>query len=165
MFNAPPARRAAAAVPPAPGTPAEAWCEADWRADVILGLPVALRLSRRLGESRAWVEGGAAVYVVIPSVFAGLRFDGVLHRSAADGLMLRPGVDAYYVPIYGRDWLFGDYRHGLGVVALDFECVWHHKWSERFAGSVGTKFGCGVGWTHRSVFPVPVLGVTMGLEF
>ncbi len=162
LFNAPAhvtAPRPAAAPPTAPG-------DADSiRVDLVLGLPTAVRVQARLGDTRLWVEGGAAVYVIVPSVFVGLRYEGLLHRSATDALVVRPGLDVYYVPIYGRDWLFGDYRHGVGVVTADFDMAWHHRWTDAVSGNVGIKLGCGVGVTHGGVFPVPIVGVTLGLQF
>ena len=155
LFSAPPR---AAATPTPTGDDAI-------RIDLVLGLPTALRVQARLGDTKVWAEGGAAVYVVVPSVFVGLRYDGLLHRGPADALLARPGLDVYYVPVYGSDWLFGNYRHGIGVVAADFDMAWHHRWSDAVSGNVGIKLGCGVGVTESRVVPVPIVGVTLGLQF
>ena len=162
LFNGP----ARAATPaPSPAPPVVVGDAESIRFDVVFGLPTALRVQARLGGTKTWVEAGAAAYVIIPSVFVGLRRDGLLHRSDSDALLVRPGVDVYYVPVYGRDWLFGDYRHGVGVVAADFDMAWQHRWSDAVTGNVGIKLGCGVGIIHRGVFPVPIVGVTCGLQF
>ena len=163
LFAAPPVRREPA--PAAEAPPAPAWDDTGVRVDVVLGLPTALRLQCRLGDTRTWIEGGAAIYTVLPSVFLGLRADRLLNRSATDGLVVRPGIDVYYVPVYGKDWLFGDYRSGVAVVAADFDMTWQHRWSERTCGTVGLKLGCGIGATNSALFPVPILGATLGLQF
>jgi len=156
LFNAP--AHSAAAAPALVGDDAV-------RIDLVLGLPTALRAQARLGDTKVWAEGGAAVYVVIPSVFVGLRYDGLLHRSASDTLLVRPGLDVYYVTVYSDDWRSGRYRNGIGVVAADFDIAWQHRWTDAVSGNVGIKLGCGVGVTHGFVFPAPILGVTMGLQF
>ena len=163
LFNAP-ARVAAPRVAVAP--PLAAGDDDDSiRLDLVLGLPTAVRAQARLGGTKLWVEGGAAVYVVIPSVFVGLRYDGLLHRSASDTLLVRPGLDAYYVTVYSRDWRSGHYRNGVGVAAADFDLAWHHRVTDAVSGNVGLKLGCGVGVSHGFVFPAPILGVTLGLQF
>ena len=162
LFNAP-AHATAPRVAVAP--PLAAGDDDSIRVDLVLGLPTALRVQARWRDTRIWVEGGAAVYVILPSVFVGLRYEGLLHRSATDALLVRPGLDVYHVPIYGRDWLFGDYRHGVTVVAADFDMAWHHRWTQAVTGNVGIKLGCGIGATRGSLFPVPIVGVTLGFQF
>ncbi len=163
LFAPPAVRREPVPAVEAPMAPA--WDDTGVRVDLILGLPTALRVQCRLADTRTWVEGGAAVYVILPSVFLGLRVDGLLHRSATDGLFVRPGIDVYYVPVYGSGWFTGDYRSGVAVIAADFDMTWQHRWSERLCGTVGLKLGCGIGATNSALFPVPILGVTLGLQF
>jgi hypothetical protein len=133
--------------------------------DILFGLPVALRLQRQIGESRAWVEGGLALYVFIPSVFVGMRFDGLLHRGERDGLHLRPGVDVYYSPIHGDSWFWGNFN-GLAALCADVDMVWRHQWGQHLCSQIGVKLGVGLGSNlNNNLFPLPILGFTMGLEF
>lgn len=152
--------------PPPAVVPTVPPAESSLMVDVVFGLPIQLRLQHRVAETRAWIEGGLALYVVVPSVFAGVRFDGVLHQSERDGLIVRPGLDVYYSPIRGKDFLFGRYD-GLGVLAADVDMVWRHRWKNGLCGQVGVKFGCGIGtrFGGDGIFPVPILGITMGLAY
>jgi len=99
-------------------------------------------------------------------VFAGVRFDGLLHQGDRDGLFVRPGVDVCYSPVRGNDFIVG--RHeGFGVVAADVDIIWRHRWKNGLCGQPGVKLGCGVGtrFTSGGAFPVPILGFTMGLAY
>lgn len=154
------------ASPPAPVVPVAAPAETSLMVDVVFGLPIQLRLQRQVAETRAWIEGGLALYVIVPSFFAGVRFDGVLHQGERDGLIVRPGIDVYYSPIRGNDFLFGRYE-GLGVLAADIDMIWRHRWNNGICGNIGVKLGCGVGtrFGDGGAFPVPILGFTMGLAY
>jgi hypothetical protein len=135
--------------------------------DLLLGLPIALRLQHRLGETRASIEGGVALYVVIPSVFAGMRFDAVLHRGENDGISLRPGIDIYYSPIQ-RVWSVDGNSSGMIAICPDIDFVWRRRVSEHVCGQVSVKVGMGFGASlggSGSILPVPVIGLSFGLEF
>lgn len=135
-----------------------------WHFDLIVGLPVAVRLQRQFCES-GWVEGGVSLYGPVPGFFAGLRADTRLIEGRRNLILVRPGVDAYYSPI--RDsggWLFPEVN-GIGAVIGDFEFVWHHHWSDHFQGSFGLKLGCGIGIISGGVFPVPIGGLVFGCQF
>lgn len=136
-----------------------------WRTDLVVGLPIAVRVQRQVTDAGLWVEGGGALYGFIPSVFVGARFDGRIYEGPRNGWYARPGVDVYYSPIRGSGgWLFDSFR-GIGVVAVDSDLTWQHRWSDRVHGNLGLKVGLGVGVAGRYVLPVPILGLTCGLRY
>jgi hypothetical protein len=139
-------------------------CPCPWHFDLIVGLPIALRLQRRFGES-GWVEGGVSLYGPVPGIFAGLRADTRLIEGRRNLILVRPGVDAYYSPIQDSGGWFFPEVNGIGAVVGDFEFVWHHHWSDRFQGTFGLKLGCGIGIISGGVFPVPILGLVVGGQF
>ncbi|MGL6072795.1 MAG: hypothetical protein ACRC8S_01410 [Fimbriiglobus sp.] len=135
--------------------------------DVLLGLPIAFRAQHQIGGTRGWIEGGVALYVIVPSVFAGVRFDGIHHCHQKDGFYVRPGIDVYYSPIRGDGFLFGHIR-GMAAVVADVDITWCRQWSDRMGGHIGMKIGCGIGADlggDSNLFPVPILALTMGLHF
>ena len=136
-----------------------------WRTDVVFGLPIALRAQRQVTDAGLWVEGGVALYVFIPSVFVGARFDGRIFEGRDNAWYARPGVDLYYSPIHGHGgWLFPSFN-GITSFTVDSDLTWQHRWGERVYGNVGLKVGLGVGFAGRNVFPVPILGLTCGLQY
>ncbi len=136
-----------------------------WRADLVVGLPTALRVQVRVLEPGGWVEGGVSAYGPVPGVFAGLRCDARLVEGRRDLLLVRPGVDAYYSPLSGDGGFLFPAFHGLGAVVADVDVGWHRRWSDGFHSSVGVKFGCGVAAGGNAVFPIPVLGLVFGCQF
>jgi hypothetical protein len=136
-----------------------------WRADVVVGLPTAVRVQRRAGDTRVWFEGGGSTYLAAGGVFAGVRCDGGLFEGRRNLVLVRPGLDVYYSPVSGGGgWLVRRY-HGIGAAVLDFDLHWQYRWDDRFHSSAGLKLGLGPGLVGGVVVPVPVLGLILGCQF
>ncbi len=145
--------------------------ESPWRSDITFGLPIAVRLQRRIGESNAWFEAGAGVYAVIPTVFVGVRADANVFAGRTNALCVRPGIDAYYgFPIHYRSSGWHSREHtentkSVGVIALDFDMLWRHRFGERIHGQFGVKLGCGAGFSDRYWAPIPIVGLIAGFSY
>lgn len=136
-----------------------------WRTDIVFGLPIALRVQRQVLDAGLWAEGGVALYGFIPSVFVGARFDGRIFEGRNNSWYARPGIDLYYSPIRGKGgWLFDSFN-SVTALTVDSDLTWQHRWGERVHGNLGLKVGMGVGFAGRNVFPVPILGLTCGLQY
>ncbi len=136
--------------------------ESPWRSDITFGLPIALRVQRRIGESNAWFEAGAGVYVIVPMVFVGVRADADVFASRSNALCVRPGIDVYYgIPTSWR----GNGTNSVGVIALDFDMLWRHRFGERLHGQFGVKLGCGAGFSDRYWAPIPIVGLIAGFSY
>lgn len=145
--------------------------ESPWRSDITFGLPIAVRLQRRIGESNAWFEAGTGVYVIVPMVFVGVRADANVFAGHTNSLCVRPGIDAYYgFPIRYRSSGWHSREHSentksVGVIALDFDMLWRRRLSERIHGQFGIKLGCGAGFTDRYWAPIPIVGLIAGFSY
>jgi hypothetical protein len=154
---------------PIPAPPAEA--PGRWQADLLVGLPTAVRVRRQLGESRAWLEAGAGLYVIFPVAFVGLRFDAPLLSGRRDDLLVRPGVSFVgglgIDATDGRHWRAGSNASAFGMVAADFDLVWRHRYTERFHGEFGLQLGAAAFVVPTNPwFPVlPVGGVVVGFRY
>lgn len=136
-----------------------------WRTDIVFGLPIAVRVQRQVTDTGLWIEGGAAVYGFVPSVFVGARFDARIYEGRDNSWFVRPGVDMYFSPISGDGgWLFPRFN-GMAALTVDADLSWQHRWADRLHGNLGLKLGLGVGVAGRSVFPLPILGLTYGLQY
>jgi hypothetical protein len=160
LLTAPPGLHAAVAVdPPAPA-------DTHLRFDAILGLPTALRVQARLSHTRLWAECGGGFYLIFPGVFAGLRVDAPVVETCRDCLLFRPGVTGWFIPAGdtgGGGYLGGEYRN-VGIVSLDADAIWRHRWTGRFHTDLGVKFGLGLG-IGNGVIPLPHLGLLVGCEY
>lgn len=160
-----------AADPLLDASPKVTLAESPWRSDITFGLPTALRVQRRIGESNAWFEAGAGVYVVIPTVFVGVRADADVFASRSNALCVRPGIDVYYgFPISYRSsgWHSRDRTENtksIGVIALDFDMLWRHRFGERIHGQFGVKLGCGAGFADGFWAPIPIAGLIAGFSY
>jgi len=47
--------------PPTPVVPTVVQPESTWMVDVVFGLPVQLRLQRKIADTQTWIEGGLAL--------------------------------------------------------------------------------------------------------
>ncbi|QEL15204.1 hypothetical protein [Limnoglobus roseus] len=136
-----------------------------WRTDIVFGLPIALRVQRQITDAGLWAEGGVALYGFIPSVFVGARFDGRIFEGRRNSWYARPGVDVYYSPIHDSgSWLSRPFN-SIGAITVDSDLSWQHKWSEQVHSNIGLKVGMGVAFAGRNVWPVPILGLTCGLQY
>lgn len=136
-----------------------------WQTDIVFGLPIALRVQRRIADRGVWAEGGLALYTIVPSVFVGARFDGSLYEGKRNTFYTRPGVDFYYSPIRSSGGFFTRRFTGITALTVDTDLTWRRKWSDRVHGHLGLKVGLGVGVAGGSVFPLPVLGLTGGWQY
>lgn len=137
----------------------------DWRTDIVFGIPTAIRAQHRIGTSNAWGEGGVALYGLLPSIFAGVRFDGRIYEGQRNTWFSQPGFDFYFSPVRGSGNFF--HKRFRNVVAVTFEndLSWSRAWTDRFHGHLGLKAGFGVAFAGSNVWPVPVLGLTCGFEY
>jgi hypothetical protein len=149
------------APPPLPACP-EVPPDADdrWRIALDFGLPVGLRVQRRLGESNWWAEAGAGAWLIAPFVSTCLRYDLTLLKRERNLFALRPGVSATGI-------LFGP---SLGV-GVDCEFLWQHTFAERFGFELGVRAGVTAvlpsradPWTNRT-FAAPVLCLMCAWQF
>jgi hypothetical protein len=137
LFGGAPVVRPADALLDPPTLPAcPAPCRDDWRLSADFGLPIGLRLQRRLFDTNLWGEVGAGAYVIVPYVSTCLRYDCTLLKRERNLFAVRPGVSATCV--------IWDPNFGTGV---DSEFVWQHT----FNGKVTTELGVRLGVT--AVFP------------
>ncbi len=150
-----------------PATPAVEPSCGNWKADLIAGLPTALRLSHRLGDSKAWLEGGAGVYAIVPTFFAGVRVESDLYVGRWNSWHVSPGVDVYFSPATSIEGgrLFGDEIGALGAATLDFDLTWRVRWHDRCRSHLGLKIGAGVAAGSGGWAPVPILGLVGGWQF
>ena len=147
--------------------------EPRWRMDLLLGAPTGIRFQRQLGESRLWAEVGAGGYLWWPTVFAGVRSEGRMFSGASDVLSVRPGLIAYYLQGYtiddrSRNWdgWDGDYRiRTAGMVAIDFDLSWKHRWLDSLHGEIALKLGAGVAFTNRCAYVLPLAGLSLGVNY
>lgn len=151
------------AVPPPPvGTPlvvdapATEFEPAVWQIDVLVGAPLGVRVQRRLGDSRVWAEGGAGLYLVFPTAFAGVRYDGRVYEGRRHAVLIRPGADAALVYAWS---LFGSKDTLAGMVVGDVDLVWRRLAVDGGALELGLKLGVGVPVTRgvRGVLPIAAL--------
>lgn len=152
--------------------PAPARCGCEWRADLLVGVPTGLRVQKQLGESRVWLEGGAGAYLILPTVFAGIRTEGRIVETKHHMLSVRPGLDVYYMQGYDYQSDYARYRlYDTGHVptyvtpALDFDFEWRLRWAEQFHSTCGLKLGCGVAISHDRSFVVPIAALTVGFNY
>lgn len=136
-----------------------------WRTDIVFGLPIALRAQRQIGDKGIWAEGGLALYVVVPSVFLGVRFDGKIYEGERNAWYTRPGVDVYYSPVRDSGGWFNRPFSNILAITVDNDITWRRKWTDRLYGHLGLKAGIGVAIAGGNVWPVPVLGITCGFQY
>jgi hypothetical protein len=134
----------------------------NWRLSADFGLPIGLRLQRRLFDTNFWWEGGAGAYVIVPYVSTCLRYDCTLLKRERNLFAVRPGVSATLVV-----W---DPNFGTGI---DSEFVWQHTFDGKVTTELGVRLGVtavfpngGKGWLDvKRVAPVPVLCLMWTWQF
>ena len=136
--------------------------EADerFRISADLGLPTGIRLGARLGESRFWAEFGVGVWWIVPFASTALRCDCGLYDGASDRFSVRPSISATVIPVF-REAIFG--------CGADVECVWQHRFTDRFVTDFGVRVGATAlfgPWSRGSRVPVaPVIAVVFAAQF
>ncbi len=136
-----------------------------WRTDIVFGLPIALRVQRQIADHGIWAEGGLAVYGFVPSVFAGVRFDGRIYEGKRNAWFSRPGFDMYFSPVHGDGGFLNRPFNNIFAFTFENDISWRRKWNERVQSHIGLKAGLGVAFAGSNVWPVPVLGLTCGFQY
>jgi hypothetical protein len=154
--------------------------ESQWRADLLFGLPLGVRLQRRLGQSRFWAEVGGGLFVISPNLYIGLRSDGTLWDTGRHSVQARPGLVTAYNFGYDLEpqrstWsLFANDRvSNFGYTAIDCDFSWRARWSDRLHGELGLKLGLGIAYSLEGnansksldLIPVPLIAITLGLNY
>ncbi|MGL4424282.1 MAG: hypothetical protein ACRCZF_26745, partial [Gemmataceae bacterium] len=144
-----------------------------WEADLIVGLPIALRLSRQLYEPTAEnpnpvrIEFGLGAYTIVPSVFLGVRWDRTIVQNESRRFAWRPGLDFYYSPVHTSGGLFTNQIEGLYCLAADAEFVYAYRLGKNTQGTVSSKLGIGAFYAGggTGMLPLPILGLSFGMQF
>ncbi len=133
----------------------------NWRLSADLGLPIGLRLQRRIGESNTWGEIGFGTWWIVPYVSACLRQDLTLVKRERNLFALRPGVSVTFLP-----------TGPTGGVGLDCECIWQHTFKGNVCTELGVRLGLsaivvesGRGRSRTHVFPVPIACLMWSWQF
>lgn len=163
-----PAPSIPAGVPPVLWVPAAEPAN-PWEADFVFGLPLGVRFQRSLhpGEGGLAAEGFVGLFLIFPTVGGGLRLQHAPIGDLNDALLLNPGIDAYlllnpFAGTSGEDFIGGP--AAAGVLAVDVDCAWQHRYGEACSGELGFKLGGGIGFSRRVGF-IPLVGVFAGLRF
>lgn len=125
---------------------------------VEFGLPIGLRVQRRLFDSNLWAEGGVGAWWIVPFASACLRYDCTLLRRERNLFAVRPGVSATLV---------GFAAFGTGV---DSEFVWQHTFNGRHTTELGIRLGVTAvfadgGRLFSGPFPAPVATLMWSWQF
>lgn len=127
-----------------------------WRFAVDFGLPMGVRVQRRLGESNFWGEAGVGVWAFVPYASLCLRYDVCALRRERNLFAVRPGVS-----ITGP----------LPAAGVDCEFIWQHCWNGTTNTELGLRLGAsavflgnGNRWAN-GVFPAPVACLTFAWQF
>jgi hypothetical protein len=141
--------------PPAPAGQLSDPEPALWSFDLLVGAPLAVRGTRRIDDTRWAVEAGVGLYLIFPTAFAGVRYDGHVYTGRRHAVRIRPGLDAAVVVAYS---LFGRDKT-VGVVQADADFVWQRPAADGGAMELGLKLGVGVPVTRgtRGVYPLAAL--------
>ena len=128
----------------------------NWRLAVDVGLPMGVRVQRRLGESNWWGEAGIGVYAIVPYASLCLRYDVCALRRERNLFAVRPGVS-----ITGP----------IPAAGVDCEFIWQHCWAGTTTTEMGLRLGAsavflgnGNRWVNGT-FPVPIACLTFGWQF
>ena len=129
--------------------------------DFVLGFPSQIRYQHPVPPGLR-VEAGVSLWLIVPDVFAGVRFDLPLYRTPKRLVAIRPGVDARCL-IGNTAW---------PLVSADVDLVYQRVWSGGTVTDFGLKLGAVYTFTQddpRSWFSIPpvlpVAGVFFGVRF
>ena len=133
----------------------------SWRADVVAGLPLTVRVQGRVADLPLWLEGGGGLFIVVPTAFAGVRAELDRGLTERHGLVARPGVDGYYLP----PTTFGQLgsSEATGLLSADVDLVWRYRWAGRLGSEFGVKVG--IGYLPKERMAFPVAGLLFGIGF
>jgi hypothetical protein len=145
-----------------------------WGIDLVLGLPAGIRVFHELGPPAYLVpelEAFAGLYLIVPMVGGGLRWQLAPLSGESNALILRPGVDGYLVenPFYHSAGWFSGGPHYTGLVAADVDLVWQHHFDRYWCGELGFKVGGGFVPHRRAPDTrtpvVPIGGIFLGIRY
>jgi hypothetical protein len=137
-----------------------------WTADVLVGVPLGLRVEGALNPQSQCivsVEGVIGTYLIFPTAGVGLRWSWRDQAGPHSSFQVRPGVD-----LYGIEFFFPFDRiftATLGVVTVDLEAVWRHAFGEHLDGELGLKLGGGVAFANGACGFLPIAGIFGGFRF
>ena len=143
-----------------------------WHLDLLAGLPLGLRLQAPLHtttDAALVAEAFAGLYIIVPTVGAGLRYRQTVLESARGRLTIGPGVDAYGLhiggtsgPTTGEGWVTTR-PTSTGVIAADVDIVWQST-----SGGRDTMFGLKLGGGEafgRGTMAVPIFAFFGSWQF
>jgi hypothetical protein len=133
-----------------------------WRADVLVGLPMGVRIQRHfLGP--LWLEAGASLYLVIPAAYGAARFDIRVSDVDGESFHVRPGAGLGVTPRNSiGDW--DDDRTVLWATG-DVDFVWRHQWRKGLYGEFGFKLGVLFPTNGADPIPIPRAALLFGVQF
>ena len=136
--------------------------DAPWRFDLIVGLPVSLRVQRQISGSWWW-EIGASLYLNVPAAYTAIRFDMPMEINGYNSVHVRPGLG---VAVTGAH-TFENWDNGNSVfwATGDVDVVWRHCWSEGIYGEFGFKLGMVFPVNVSQPFPMPRAALIFGIQF
>jgi hypothetical protein len=131
--------------------------------DVIVGSPLglAVRLQRRLDSAPIFVEGSIGTFFFGSGVGIGVRREFANELGRCDTLVARPGVSLYFIAL--SELIFED--QGVGVVAVDVDLAWQHRYSWGGIGEFGVKLGPGITIGRSDPKFLAIIGLYHGWRF
>ena len=154
------------AVDPAP-TPSLLTTEPDQvrrtALDVMMGSPLGLsvRLQRQLDAAPLYIEGSIGTFLFASGVGVGVRGEFKNELGQCDALIARPGVSVYLLASTERIYE----NHSVGVLAVDVDLAWQHRYGWNGIGEFGIKLGPGVTIGHSNTELFPIFGLYHGWRF
>jgi hypothetical protein len=140
-----------------------------WETSLLFGLPTGVRFQRVITPAAEHLLVGEVflgLYAIIPMATGGLRWNCTTFHGGGDALIVAPGLDvgAFENPFYHAGGWFNSNIPGGGIVTLDVDFQWRHRFGEHFNGELGLKLGGAVIIAHGAA-PLPVVSLYAGCEF
>jgi len=138
--------------------------------DVLIGLPTAVRLQGAIfgpPNCSFMLEGVAGLEWILPLVGGGARLRFAPCRGECNALVIKPGIDGYYLFNIFQPLLGG--LPGAILLGADVEIVWFHNF-----GSCGGELGVDLGVLggkghhddgHTSIDCLPIVSFIVGFRF
>jgi hypothetical protein len=138
--------------------------------DVLIGLPTAVRLQGAVfgpPNCSFMLEGVAGLEFILPLVGAGARLRFAPCRGECNALVIKPGINGYYLVNIYRDWWGGS--PSTFLLGADVEIVWFHNF-----GRCGSELGLDLGVLggkrydgdgHLNNWGLPIVSFIIGFRF
>ncbi len=138
--------------------------------DVLIGLPTAVRLQGVIfgpPNCEFMLEGVAGLEYILPLMGAGARLRFAPCRGECNALVIKPGIDGYYLVNIFQDILGGN--AGAFLLGADVEIVWFHNFGS-CGGELGVDLGVLGGKSHHddghiSIHCLPIVSFIIGFRF